>query len=266
MNSSQKTHRFNRVDVAYTTHNLPANHSKPVLIFIHGWCCSSALWTGQKPLYTSHPSVVIDLPGHGSSSKPEDVDYSIEFYARAIIAVLDAEDVKDVVFIGHSMGGVVATMILRMQGEERVKGIVYVSSFWLMPVHYLSASQRAATKEALKADAIMWSMFEPSFVTSKTEVVEQVRKVMVEETPQHVRLSICTDSLPQHWASAEVYAKTPMLHLTYAGAPEWDEQSSRHLPGLVVETWEGVSIFLHIDQPEKFNARVEEFLQENRLL
>ena len=57
-----------------------------------------------------------------------------------------------------------------------------------------------------------------------------------------------------------------MLHVTYAGASEWDEQSARHLPGLVVERWEGVSIFLHMDQPEKFDARMERFLEENRLV
>ena len=266
MTPTPKTIHFNGVDVAYTTRNLRTTQSQPTLIFAHGWCCSSALWSAQQSLYANHPSILIDLPGHGKSTSPESVDYSIECYARSIIAVLDAENMKIVVLIGHSMGGVVATMVLRILGGEMVKGIVYVSSFWLMPVHYLTAAQRAATKEALKDDAVMWSMFEPSFANSRKEVMQKVRRVMLEETPLHVRLSICTDSVPHHWRWDEAYAKTPMLHVTYAGAPEWDEQSARHLPGLVVERWEGVSIFLHMDQPEKFDARMQRFLEENRLV
>lgn len=82
----------------------------------------------------------------------------------------------------------------------------------------------------------------------------------------HVRQGVFTDSLPHHWSSSEVYARTPMLHITYAGAAEWDEQSARHLPGLVVERWESVSIFLFLDRPEKFNARVAKFLNDNEFV
>lgn len=111
-------------------------------------------------------------------------------------------------------------------------------------------------------------MFEGSFTEakSKAETIAKVKKVMVDETPVHVRLSAgCTDTIPHHWRWEEVYGKIPMLHVTSIEAPEWDEQSTRHLPNLRVEKWEDVSFFLFMDNPGKFNARVEEFLDENHL-
>ena len=264
---TQKSTIYEGIKIAYTTHNLPAPPTKPVLLFIHGWCCSSALWFAQSPLYTTHPSILIDLPGHGESSKPENTDYNTDFFACSINAVLEAEAIHDVVLIGHSLGGFIATMLLRQLGEERVKGVVYVHSFWLMPAHYLTVAQRASWREALADEGNFWGMFASTFThKSSPASIERIKKVMCEDTPLHVRLSSgCTDTLPQHWRWEEVYAKTPMLHLTSTTAPEWDEQFRHHLPNLRVEKWEGVSIFLFLDEAERFNRRVEEFLQEKGL-
>jgi pimeloyl-ACP methyl ester carboxylesterase len=256
---------YHGIEIAYTTYNLTPPPTKPVLVFVHGWCCSSTLWSTQSPLYTSRPSILIDLPGHGESSKPENADYSTDFFASCINAVLEAESVHDLVLIGHSLGGFIATMLLRHLGEERVKGVLSVHSFWLMPAHYLTVAQRAGWREALKDDSNFWGMFASTFTHKSSRAsIERIKKVMCDDTPLHVRLSsACTDTLPQHWRWEEVYAKTPMLHLTSTTAPEWDEQSRHHLPNLSVEKWEGVSIFLFMDEAERFNRRVEEFLQES---
>ena len=266
---TQKLVAYEGLTVSYTTHNMQQAATKPALIFIHGWCCSSDLWSTQAPLYATHPSILLDLPGHGASSKPEEADYNTDFLARAIFAVLDAENISTVVLIGHSLGGFLATTILRLLGEERVKGIVYVHSFWLMPAHYLTVPQRAAWHEALKDDVTFWSMFESSFTHAKSsnQTVKQVKKVMVEETPLHVRLSSgCTDALPPHWRWHEVFASTPMMHITSREAAEWDEQYRHRLPNLRTERWDNASIFLHMDAAERCNERVEQFLSDNGLL
>jgi pimeloyl-ACP methyl ester carboxylesterase len=267
--SAEKTVTYEGLTISYATHNLPPSPNQPVLIFIHGWCCSSDLWSTQSPVYTKYPSILLDLPGHGASSKPEDADYNTDFLARSIIAVLDAENISTVVLTGHSLGGFLATTLLRLLGEGRVKGIVYVHSFWLIPSHYLTIPQRAAWREALKDDATFWSMFESSFSHAKSsdQTVETVRRVMVEETPLHVRLSSgCTNVLPPHWRWEEVFASTPMLHITSREAAEWDEQYLHHIPNLKTEKWDNVSIFLHMDAAERFNERVGRFLVENSLV
>src|SRR3954452_12426731 len=77
------------------------------LVFIHGWTCDGTFWRGQSPVYEKQRSILIDLPGHGQSARP-DVAYTQERFARAVDAVLRDAKVERAVVIGHSMGGPVA--------------------------------------------------------------------------------------------------------------------------------------------------------------
>src|SRR6185369_10589874 len=79
------------------------------LIFIHGWACDLTFWRGQEPVYTNpnRRALLIDLPGHGLSDKPHRA-YPIEFFARAIEAVMRDAQVERAVLIGHSLGGPIA--------------------------------------------------------------------------------------------------------------------------------------------------------------
>src|SRR5580704_16909675 len=40
------------------------------VVYIHGWTCDLTFWRGQEPVYRNHRSLLIDLPGHGLSDKP----------------------------------------------------------------------------------------------------------------------------------------------------------------------------------------------------
>src|ERR1035441_5950667 len=41
------------------------------VVFIHGWTCDLTFWRGQAPVYQKHRALLVDLPGHGQSEKPE---------------------------------------------------------------------------------------------------------------------------------------------------------------------------------------------------
>ena len=164
-------------------------------------------------------------------------------------------------------------MVLRLlhsfdpKTKIEVKGVVYVDSFWLSPSQYRTHDQRQAWGEMIKDDAYFFGYFEPGF-TDKTSpaVREKIRSTMVEETPLHVRLGMVrSDALAPHWKWDEVYDGVPMLHHPVTGQEAWDEQHRRHFPRLVTEIWEGVSHFFFMEVPEKFNRRVERFLDENEL-
>lgn len=72
--------------IVYETHGT----GETALVFVHGWTCNRALWLYQAPLYTKYRSILVDLPGHGDSDKPE-VEYNLELMARSIYAVVQAE-------------------------------------------------------------------------------------------------------------------------------------------------------------------------------
>lgn len=83
----------------------------PLLVFVHGWGCSAFTWRHVLPraVAAGHRVVAIDLPGHGLSDKPEDVGrYTLPAMAQAVRDLLERQDWREIVLIGHSMGGAIA--------------------------------------------------------------------------------------------------------------------------------------------------------------
>jgi pimeloyl-ACP methyl ester carboxylesterase len=75
---------FDGIKIIYDSYGV-GNHA---LFFIHGWSCNRDLWSEQEPIYTKYRSILVDLPGHGASEAPLNVDYNNEMLARAINEVL----------------------------------------------------------------------------------------------------------------------------------------------------------------------------------
>ena len=75
------------------------------LCFVHGFGCDMNTWEKQFEAFRDEEVqlVFIDLPGYGKSDKPH-VEYTFDFFAHAIDEVLNANGIKDAVFVGHSLG------------------------------------------------------------------------------------------------------------------------------------------------------------------
>ena len=88
----------------------------PALLLIHGSASASRFWDSLVPLLTgSHRVIRVDLLGHGRSSKPDEGSYALQDQARRVGEVLDLLGFGQVIVVGHSSGGAVATAL----AEER---------------------------------------------------------------------------------------------------------------------------------------------------
>ncbi|QKX63262.1 uncharacterized protein TRUGW13939_10431 [Talaromyces rugulosus] len=237
------------------------------LVFIHGWTCNRALWATQEPLYTKYRSILIDLPGHGESEAPWGVDYNHEFFARAANVVLQQEKIEHSVLIGHSLGGPLATMMLRLF-PEKVSGIFYIDSFWDIPQTYLTIEERRKLGENLHDDAFFLKTIDPLFV-DKNDPDGSIRKAVTDVmagTSTHVRVSaVATDSVPHQWRYDNV-TTIPAFHVVTPNFSNIDKNWVHHIPQLRVEVWEGHGHFMHMEAPERFNNTVDRFLVDNSLL
>lgn len=83
--------------------------SAPVILFIHGYCQSSAYWTPTAALAAAAGArcLVPDLPGFGRSADAAG-PYTMEAYADALAALLTEKGIGKATIVGGSMGGVVA--------------------------------------------------------------------------------------------------------------------------------------------------------------
>jgi pimeloyl-ACP methyl ester carboxylesterase len=100
---------------------------RPV-VFIHGWTLSSAIWKAQTEFVAAHGmrAIAYDRRGHGQSSKPE-TGYDYGTLTADLAALLEQLDLRDVVLVGHSMGGGEVVRYLARHGANRVSRAVLVA-------------------------------------------------------------------------------------------------------------------------------------------
>src|SRR5262249_37285928 len=95
------------------------------LVFVHGWTADMTSWRYQVPAFDGKVRMIlIDLPGHGKSEKPE-VEYTMDRFARAIDDVLTDAGVTKGVLAGHSMGTPVVRQYYRRY-PKKVIGLIAV--------------------------------------------------------------------------------------------------------------------------------------------
>ena len=95
----------------------------PTLVFVHGWSCDSRYWRAQVPVFSKKYRVVLlDLAGHGHSGMAR-TKYTMRAFGEDVRAVAEATDSRNIILIGHSMGGSVIAEAARLM-PDRVTGLI----------------------------------------------------------------------------------------------------------------------------------------------
>src|SRR5215831_8772039 len=92
------------------------------LVFIHGWGLHSDIWHDVvASLVDMFRVTIVDLPGYGRS--PMSADYTLSGLISELVKVVP----ESAIYIGWSLGGVIATKLARHY-PERVKKLIKVAS------------------------------------------------------------------------------------------------------------------------------------------
>ncbi len=105
---------------AYVT----SGHGPVDVLFVHGWLCSGMYWL---PVMRQMPADQYrcwapDLPGFGRSG-PAVAESSFSRMAAAVRRFAEQLDLRDVVLVGHSMGGSTA-LVLAASHDRRIGNLV----------------------------------------------------------------------------------------------------------------------------------------------
>jgi len=99
----------------------------PAIILLHGFLESSTMWNRLVPLLAEKNTVVtIDLPGHGSSGRLDEV-HSMELQAETVYQVINELKLDRIRIMGHSMGGYVALAFTELY-QSMVDTLVLLNS------------------------------------------------------------------------------------------------------------------------------------------
>jgi pimeloyl-ACP methyl ester carboxylesterase len=259
---------FEGIEVSYLDEG--GKDALPV-VFIHGWACSGDFWRFQvSALRERFRVIAVDLPGFGESGKPHDRLYTLQFFARAVKAVLDHAGVKRPVLAGHSMGyGIAVQFLADYPGEARGVCNVDGAFFWLpddpgavppweAEMKGLSDGLAGPDREKL----VLWFINATFYGRTPENLREEIIRVMTSADEYAANSSMAEFIRRENWVSRRfdvpslaVYSKIPEL-------PAETQQKLREtFSDLTYVEWTDTGHFLMMEQPRRFNELLVTFLE-----
>ncbi len=99
------------------------------IVFAHGFGCDQNMWRFVAPKFAGeYRTVLFDYVGAGrSDASAYDVDRyrTLDGYAQDVVEIMDALDLRDVVFVGHSVSSMIGIRAA-LQSGDRITALVLI--------------------------------------------------------------------------------------------------------------------------------------------
>ncbi len=192
---------------------------------------------------------------------------TMDLFARSVNAVMEDAGVRKAVLVGHSMGTPVIRQFYRIFPEKTLAFVIVDGSlkpFFRGEVAEQMLAQFRGPNHKQAIEGVISAM---TGTVKNPKTIEQIRASML-NTPQPAIVgameSMVDDSI---WKDDPI--RVPVLALM-APNPFWTADYENYAksiaPNMEYQKWEGVSHFLMMDEPQKFNDSVTAFLVKNRLI
>ena len=256
----------------------PKNNGKPTLLFLHGYALCAPIWSYQFDLLREdYDLVAIDLRGHGASSVGSD-GINLESYANDIYDVLHNMNLKEIVLMGHSTGGVVALSYLeryKNDADKRIVGLCLISTLAEPPQHHRTNMTEALSKFTFVGKALQTMSDLPligypmaRFAMGKkasSSVIEFVRRAIA-STDSDVATKLLQMLLSFSYLDELERFKEPSCVIVGTSdpiTPISDAIIVAELLGGEVDIIEGVGHVPMLESPDEFNVIISRFLDAN---
>ena len=256
------------IRVHYKIWNKTTNPDVKTICFVHGFGCDMNTWVKQFETFHDDEGlqlVFIDLPGYGQSDKPH-VEYTLDFFAQAIDEVLNENDIKDAVFVGHSLGTPVCRQVLMMTGHKGalidVDGVYCFYDGTETPEYVEAVNRFGHAFDGPDCRDVITG-FVSSLAGKETpqEVTDYAMSVMP-KTPQYVASSTMRNLIDKKWWSHFPITQPVMVICTQnSGLDPDNKQKMRCLyPNLDYTELTSCGHFVHMEQSEMFNKKLQTFI------
>jgi pimeloyl-ACP methyl ester carboxylesterase len=228
--------------------------SGPALVLIHGYTDNARDWVPVLPYLPKHYRLIlVDIRGHGRSSKPECCYTRLDF-AYDIKLLLDALGVQKADIVGHSLGSIIAQTFAEYW-PERTAHVVLISSTGgtppdrpKKPAQFDFAAEIRKLKEPIEADSpfmIAWwdspTPVDPDFIRRQRQDAAGI--------PLRVWLAVLDQALPADNLYGDLQSTLPRLKaptlLIWGGKDPIMEEDARQtlrsaLPNAAVKIFDGL--------------------------
>jgi len=191
----------------------------------------------------------------------------MDLFARAVEAVRAEAGAERLMLVGHSMGTPVIRQFYRRY-PNKTRALVIVDGS-LRPFSNLEQMKQfieplRGPNYKERAEMIIGGI---SQAVKDKKTQEEIRTAMM-SAPQHVMVGAMDAMMDDAiWKQDKINAPTLAV---MAKQPQWNDEYEKYVrelvPGVDYQMWEGVSHFLMMDEPQKFNDTVLAFLKKNKLV
>lgn len=245
------------------------------IVFLHGFLGSGSDWLSfARKLENRFCSILVDLPGHGEAGIPADGDPK-QFFMQTVEALkseIRRLRAEPCVLVGYSMGGRIGLALALRYPELFSKAIIVSSSPGLQTDEERASRRKSDEGIARKIERnfegfIGFWYDQPLFSTLKShslfhEVEAQRKQGLPQNLAQALRL-LGTGNQPSFWDEL-LGNRLPMLFCVGEKDAKYVEIGRRMAelcPESRLEYFEGCGHTLHIEEPERFLASVERFIE-----
>jgi sigma-B regulation protein RsbQ len=244
------------------------------MLFAHGFGCDQNMWRYVTPAFERDYRIVLfDFVGSGKSDLAayDPVRYStLDGYAQDVLDVCAALDLRDVLFVGHSVSSMIGVVAAKRE-PERFSRIIMVSPSprYLNDIDYIGGFERADVEgllDLMDKNFIGWASFLAPVIMKNPERPELGAEL--EE-------SFCSTDpkIARRFAEATFFSDNradlpdvpvPSLILQCAEdaiAPvEVGHYLARHVPASTLRLMRATGHCPHMSHPEETIAAMREYL------
>lgn len=239
----------------------------PWVVLSHSLACATGMWDEQvQALRGTYKVLRFDTRGHGRSDAPA-AAYTLEQMADDVHALLQQLQVTQPHFVGLSMGGMIGmTYALQYPGQLRSLVLCDTTSRYPVELRSVWADRiKLATQNGMEplVEPTLKRWFTEPFLAKGGPVVERVGK-MIRDTPVPGYAGCC-HAIPQIDLTARLHTITCPIQVIVgeqdAGTPvAMAREIHDAAPGSELVIIPSASHLSNLEQPERFNAALADFL------
>lgn len=279
--SAEPTSGFFTTRDGVRLHYIEAGKGKP-LVMIPGWSQTAAQFSAQiAGLSDKYQVIALDMRGHGDSEKPNH-GYRIHRLSKDVHEFIRARNLNDVTLAGHSMGCSVIWGYWELFGKDRISKLLLIDQMPMITANPVWGDQEKTNAGTLLDKESLWgipnalagpdgvkttegfigAMFTKAYPKEQVDwVVQQNLKF-----PRAYAARLLFDHSTNDWRDVLPTISVPALIVGgKTSLVGWRSQlwMGTQIPNSRVEIFEeaeGGNHFMFMENPDKFNRLVREFM------
>jgi sigma-B regulation protein RsbQ len=246
------------------------------LLFAHGFGCDQHMWRFVTPAFENDYRIVLfDYVGSGKSElrayNPERYS-TLNGYAEDILDICEALQLEDVIFVGHSVSGMIG-LLAALRAPERFKHLIFVSPsprYINEPPDYVGGFERKDLEELLETmdkNYIGWANFlapvimknpeRPELTTELTESFCSTDPMIARRFAQVTFFSDNRRDLPKLTVPSLILQCSEDL----IAPREVGEYVHRNVPRSTLRVMKATGHCPHLSAPEETIALIQDYLR-----